>query len=423
MKVKFIIAVSLLLSVSSLLRGQDLRIMHYNLLNFGNNWGTCNDYNNSYIDKTEYFASIVDHVAPDIITVNEIFEYSTYHEYLLENGLNINGVTHWQKANPPNYAGSSIMNQVFYNSDKVNLQQTINLQTDVRDIDIFRFTCNEHPDQPNLYCVVAHLKAGSDPGDAQERAEETEILMNYLDQNAALLGNKNILFMGDFNLYTSAEEAYLNVLTHSNEDIRFYDPINSPGDWNNAWAFAAIHTQSTHSSSNCAAGGGMDDRFDFILISDEVRDGLDQIKYLEDSYWAVGQDGEHFNSSLTSSPENTSVPPEILEALYNMSDHLPVIMDLQVGNLGIGTLDLYANHITYTNPVQQHLVLNFTQTPKDISSYQIFTPDGRLVKDNSIRDVPDNQLVIHLPELRAGLYFLRLISYTGRSYQVKFIKQ
>ena len=69
------------------------------------------------------------------------------------------------------------------------------------------------------------------------------------------------------------------------------------------------HTQSTHSeNTGCAASGGMDDRFDFILISKNIKQGSKGVKYLSDAYWAVGQDGKHFNESINSSPTNTSVP-------------------------------------------------------------------------------------------------------------------
>ena len=44
--------------------------------------------------------------------------------------------------------------------------------------------------------------------------------------------------------------------------------------------------------------GGMDDRFDFIFVSEDLISGEDGVLYLENSYLAEGQDGNHFNQSV-----------------------------------------------------------------------------------------------------------------------------
>ncbi len=57
------------------------------------------------------------------------------------------------------------------------------------------------------------------------------------------------------------------LINFSVEEYRFYDPINRVGDWHNNPSYADIHTQSTHTVyNNCASTGGMDDRFDFIMV-------------------------------------------------------------------------------------------------------------------------------------------------------------
>ena len=51
------------------------------------------------------------------------------------------------------------------------------------------------------------------------------------------------------------------------------DPINTPGSWNNNEDFRGVHTQSTRTSSSGfggGAGGGLDDRFDFIMVSQNL---------------------------------------------------------------------------------------------------------------------------------------------------------
>jgi hypothetical protein len=70
----------------------------------------------------------------------------------------------------------------------------------------------------------------------------------------------------------------------------------------------------------------MDDRFDFILISDALQDGVD-LSVINGSYEAFGNDGNHFNADINDGP----VIPQgqaIADALHEASDHLPVIMEL-----------------------------------------------------------------------------------------------
>ena len=73
--------------------------------------------------------------------------------------------------------------------------------------------------------------------------------------------------------------------------------------------------------------------------------GSSGIEYVENSYKALGQDGQHFNGLITV-PTNTAVPETIASALYHMSDHLPVIMEIQIGgDVGIFNNEQYINRI------------------------------------------------------------------------------
>lgn len=398
-----------------------LRVMHYNLLNFGNNTGYCNQTNNNYQDKTGYLKTIVAYVKPDILTVNEISNSTLYHEYILNNALNVDGISYYQKGNPPNFSNSYIINQIFYNSEKLTLSSSTSISTNYRDIDIFRmqFTYSGQQNPATLNCVVAHLKAGSDYEDEVERASETNKLMNYLDNSNA---TGNYIFSGDFNLYTSSEQAFKNLLFYSNEDIRFYDPVNEIGAWNNNPYFADVHTQSTHTSSNCFSGGGMDDRFDFILASDEVLNGTDKMKYIANTYKALGQDGQHFNKSLVSSPENTLVPEDVLYALYGLSDHLPVVMEMLVGdNLGFND-QLFQNiNISFRNPVKDYLEITFTTDHPAEISFDLMGIYGNILF--SLKAGRNSGAVtIPVSSLMKGLYLLKISDKEGNVAFRKVIK-
>ncbi len=75
----------------------------------------------------------------------------------------------------------------------------------------------------------------------------------------------------------------------------------------------------------------MDDRFDFIMVSEDIKDGNNEIQYLSNSYETIGQDGNHYNDALIDGTNN-SAPSNVITALYEMSDHLPVSMEVVFGS-------------------------------------------------------------------------------------------
>lgn len=401
---------TLLLLINYSVFTQDtLRFMHYNLLNYGNNYGDCNSSNNNVDDKNEYLKVLVDYLNPDVLTVNEIDDGDYYHDHLLDNVFNVNGNTHFKRVNPPNIGYSPIMNEIYYNSEKLKLLSNVAIETNYRDIDLINFLVldDNANDSIFIHSVVAHLKAGSDPEDEQERASETYKLMNYL-QNNNLDGN--YVLSGDFNIRAASESSFQNLIAFSNEDIRFYDPINKMGTWHDNLAYASVHTQSSHLSGGCPSGGGMDDRFDFIMTSEEILNGTEHVKYVSGSYSAVGQDGQRLNMSLKN-PANNSVPPEILDALFYMSDHLPVIVDFAVGPQ-IGNISTNAKQLglRYNNPVSS--TLNLSIPGRDFSQLNILLSDlyGKQIYNISgfSKDVHE----IHIPvrDLPAGIYILTVKS-------------
>ena len=416
---------SIFLLFSLMVQSQDtLTIMHYNLLNFGNNYGDCNQSTNNYITKTGYLKTIVDYVKPDILTVNEINESYLYHDYILNYALNVNGIDYFERANPPNHSNSYIINQIFYNSDKLTLTSNVAIETNYRDIDIFKLEVNDPgtSSQVDLNCCVAHLKAGNTEEEAVERANETSKLMNYLNNSSA---TGNYTMSGDFNLYTASEQAFQNLLFHPNTSIRFYDPVNMIGSWNNNEFFASVHTQSTHTSGDCFSTGGLDDRFDFILTSDEIINGTNYMKFVPGTYKALGQDGQHFNERLTDSPQNNLVPEEVLNALYNMSDHLPIVMKVIVGeNLGLQNIREKDFSLTLQNPVQDDIYLTITANKPIELFFRISSLQGKIVYSVTLSiDGPNPSYKIPFEKIPVGLYLLTVSDGHNQINTLKIIKQ
>lgn len=162
----------------------------------------------------------------------------------------------------------------------------------------------------------------------------------------------NLLFMGDLNLSRSSEQAYINLTYTYDGERYFYDPINREGNWNNNSSFKDVHTQSTHSgNTDCFSSGGLDDRFDFIMSSSSILNGENGIQMIDGSYKALGNDGQHYNKSITDAPTNNSAPSDIINALYGMSDHLPVLAKLKVdATLSINEVPNNIVAVKFPNP-------------------------------------------------------------------------
>jgi len=329
--------------------GQDsLKVMSYNLLNFPNGRDDCGS-NLSVAARWDTLRKIVQYIKPDILMVCEL-QSEAGADNILNQALNVNNINYYSRANfisNQSPGGSSLNNMFFYNSQKVTLYNQSEVTTDLRDIGEYVVYANDpnlgfYNDTTFISFFVGHLKAGNwnAPVEENRRALECNSLRNYVN---GLAQGSNIVFGGDFNFYTSNEAGYQILTTGGGNKLN--DPINSPGNWNNNSAFANIHTQSTRSSNyiECGAVGGMDDRFDIILLSDSIIGGGNRVQYINNSYKAFGNDGNGFNQAINS-PPNPSLPDSIIEALYYMSDHLPVVL-----NLSITYPNLLASTMSFNN--------------------------------------------------------------------------
>jgi len=398
-----------------------IKLMSYNLLNYRNSTTYCTNTNNNTADKEGYLATIVDHVKPDLLVCNEIGANFANGYYLMQNSLNVNGVNHWAQANYFVTQGSSLSNMLYFNTTKLGLISQDQIERDtnnvpiVRLIDVYRLYYKQpnmtaQTDTVYLTVLAAHLKASNTSADQLERAKTTAAIMKYLDENSI---QGNVFICGDFNVYTASEPAFQNLINYSsNPSVRFFDPINTIGSWSNNSNFSYAHTQSVRSSSNgCAAGGGMDDRFDFTLVSDEVLNNVNRMRYIPNSYTALGQDGNRFNGNINS-PTNPLVPSTVANALYNMSDHLPVISSYEI-DYSIPTnvvSSTFGENIRVVNPLKDYLGIIKEGKNFESSLIQLFDMNGRVLMESI-----NNQtsfIRIDVSNLKRGAYILKI--YEGK---------
>ena len=323
----------------------NLNVMSYNLLNFSDVSNGCSGTHVS--DRWDTLQKIVNYVAPDIFMVCEL-ETEGGADSILINSLNHQGNSNFARAEfILNQSGLSnnLNNMFFYDSDKVTLYAQTEIITTTRDINKYTVFVNDTllaqtEDTLFIDFFMTHLKAGNDMDDVERRETDCQLFKNHIDS----LPSGNYIFGGDFNLYTSTEPAYQLLLGGINP---LNDPIDTPGDWNTNSAFAITHTQSTRTSTSldCGALGGCDSRFDFLLISDEIEQGTDRLVYEGDSYFALGNNGSIYNDNVNDPWNTANVPDSVLNALFYMSDHLPVVMELKA-TLSVETCP---DHLTLSN--------------------------------------------------------------------------
>ncbi|MBO6026255.1 MAG: T9SS type A sorting domain-containing protein [Bacteroidales bacterium] len=406
---RFFVFLSLFLSPLAFLAQDTLTVMQYNLLEYGNynsGFADCYETNNSTQRKDECIRTLLDYVKPDILTVCEFGATQTLLNRFLNNNLNINGVDYWRSDNIINYAGSNIINHIFYDSRKMMLKKHVALRTSPRDTDIYELYLKTQNlvfgDTIKLICVVAHPKAGMNY-EANRRAL-MQTAMDYINLH---YHDDNVLIMGDFNMYRASETGYqLLTRTYSHPEVCFVDPLASVGgvgEWNGNSQFAPFHTQSTRRyATECFSSGGLDDRFDFILMSDEVYMGFNRLKYVTDSYFAVGNDAHHFNQTINQGG-NTMVPDVVAEALFDGSDHLPVTMKMKAfATLGVDENQMAEGLRVYPNPTDDVLHLETMNTSSQPMEYRVTNMLGQVLMSGQTTNE------INISALPDGLYFVNV---------------
>jgi endonuclease/exonuclease/phosphatase family metal-dependent hydrolase len=425
-KLSLVIVFGLLLTSFGFGQTQTIRMMHYNLLFYTEQGsGSCNSTTNNLNTKDAALRTIIDYVEPDVFVVNEIGSNVSYADRIVNNVLNANGRQGYQHGPLTNYSGGIIANMLFYNSAKLAFHSHFALNTVNRDINgykMYYITPNlAHGDTVFTTFILMHLKAGTGSDNEQKRLSQVTRLMNYLE-STGLYGN--ICLSGDFNVYGASEDAYQQLIHYSNTLYKFYDPIDEEGEWNNSSRYRSVHTQSTHSDDNgCASPGGLDDRFDFILVSSPVYYGSRKVSYVDGSYKALGNDGNHFNKSINYST-NQAVPSSVANALYNMSDHLPVVMDLSVDvtPVSVSAPSIADFEVYVINPVEDQLRISILPSGEEDMLIELYSLEGKLLMSKQQRVGNDGARVELDFPYTSGLYILKITDSHNATVIKKIVK-
>ncbi len=386
---------ALLGPVDAALAGR-LRLMNHNLLNYPGSTGTA---------RAPHFQTLLVEAVPDLLVVQEMLGQAGVNQFLaqvlepLEPGL-------WTAA--PFHDGTDTDRALFLRGAGAEVIASGWLDTDLRDIDWWDLRLADAGDTLRIYSL--HLKASQGSSEEQRRYEECLVLRADLD---ALPAGRAALVCGDFNLYTASEPAWQ--LLRSAGPGQLFDPLGQEGPWHDSLGFAPVHSQSTRTTSfGGGATGGLDDRFDFVLPSAALLDGLG-LELDAASYFALGNDGAHLNLSIVTGT-NGAVSAAVANALHEASDHLPLLVELSwTDDTAVAELPAAPRLTAWPNPFNPATRLAFRLPAGGPARLDIYDTSGRRVARLFDGDAPAGELHVdwrpaHLP---AGLY-LAALSQDGR---------
>ena len=313
-----------------------LRVANWNITNY--NGGRFAEFRTAIYGSFEGRS-----MAPDIMVVQEVLSSSGVNNFLFILNTAPGSPGDWAAA--PFINGNDTDNAFFYRTSKVDFLGVTTVLVGAgppnppRNVERYDIRLKGYTSQGAvLSCYSSHMKAGSGSNDQARRLIEAQAIRADAE---TLPADQHFLIGADFNIQSSSQAAYQELVgNQANNDGRFFDPISTPGSWNNNFAFRFVHTQDP------GGGGGMDDRLDQILLKGSLVDG-DGFEYLglsnipystttwddpNHSYRSWGNDGTSYNTSLTIT-NNQMVGTTIAQALVTSAQgqgHLPVFLDLLV---------------------------------------------------------------------------------------------
>mgnify|MGYP001568559906 FL=1 len=405
-----------------------IKAMMYNVLNYSDSEVSRN--------KTPFLSTILDEVEPDLFMVCEMID-EIGSDYLFENAI-IPYNENFQKAPfEENQSGNySLQQMVYYNSKKLILEETRVITADTRDINQYTFKINTENALSNpirMEVFVTHLKASTGSSNRQRRLNSIQSFVSYTNNIA---DDSYVLFAGDLNFYTSNEEGYQHLIDDRNpivmidpidrptpnfpdDGVDYYENYNSTYFWNNS-SFRDIHSQSTRTTNNgliddSGSTGGLDDRFDFIMMSENFNMSTD-LYYINDSYQVIGNNGNCYNSFINNPNCSGGYSQTLRDALIEFSDHLPVVMEMETPENTLST-----NQISEINFIGSNIIEDYLKiiSPGDMNNLKIYSITGQLIDVKLTKNTGIDTIIIDVKHISKGIYYL---SHQKLKRPLKFIK-
>jgi exonuclease III len=298
-----------------------LRIVNYNVAGLNNSSATSTVLTAIKDEVVNGVAKLI-----DVLVLNEVDSLDIT---ALLGILNAHGAGTYLAGNLGSTTGGGSVGIIYRDAtvDLVAQQQVVNTSITGAARGVMRYTMrpNGYEASADFYIYGSHYKAGDTTSDANRRAVEATAIRS----NANELGEgAHAIFTGDFNIYRSTEPMWAALTGEqmgAANNGRSFDPINQIGTWHDGASFKGVHTQNPAGAGG--VGGGMDDRFDWQLITGELQDN-EGMSIIPNSYHAFANNNTHtMNGHINT---GTGASTTVLNALGNASDHLPVVAQYQV---------------------------------------------------------------------------------------------
>jgi len=419
----------LVFSLQSLVAQETFKTMFYNVLNYPDQ---------APASRINDLAVILDDYQPDLFMICEL-NNETGANTILTTLQTLNSDferASFQLNTSDDTIGdqNDLQNMIYYDSSKFVLEDfntasgTLDqfiVSTLFRDFNHYKLKLNTTNQTTNplvLNVIVAHLKASSGSQNEQSRLAMVEDLGDYLD---TLPSDEFVMLAGDLNLYSSSEPAFIDLLETTN-NITFIDPANRIGSWHNNTDFIDVMTQSTRRTGSGLGGseGGFDDRFDFILTSENMQTSS-ELSFVDGSYkvWGNNALSSCYNQSINSTncgDATSEFSQNIRNALYNFSDHLPVTLMLQTSEtLSIPDINVLSGlQIIGTNLIRSTIQLKIPNNQIRTNQLKIYNALGQLIETIAINN--SEYITQDVSYLSNGLYYIT--SSNAKVAPLKFIK-
>ena len=310
-RIIFVLFIGLTFTVFS---QENVKIMTYNLLNYP-------DVDSAI--RNPNFRKVIRNSNPDILVVQEMTSLAGMNGFL-SNVMNAYGNVYSMGTF---IDGTDTDNGIFFRTSKFRFISNTRIRTSLRDINEFKIVHINYP-ADTLRIFSVHLKSSGGAVNENQRASEVDSLRKF---TSSLPANSFYMVVGDFNIYGDYEPAYIKLKQITNGNGHFTDAITMTGSWNQ-FQYRQYHTQSPRTRGfGGGSTGGMDDRFDMILMSPGIFNA-GRIAYVPGTMTPYGNDGNHYNDSINRRP-NTAVPDSVADAIHYASDHIPVIATFTFGNV------------------------------------------------------------------------------------------
>ena len=409
-----------------------LKVMTYNVLYYGDQ-PSCQG---SHTASHGYLQTIINYTKPDLIGLEKMAAIPMYTgdhsgsapkgfaDSVLDYALNPAVPGTYAYCPYTNNAGADNMDLLYYNKNKVGFASLLTTYSNITDFNTYKMYYKDAAlatthDTLFFYVTLNHDNSGSSSSDIILRGQQIDGEMANLQTHFTRL--PNMINMGDFNTHNTSEECYQRLVTPPDTNFRFYDPpfypdgdLSYPADWDsNPSTYAGYLTTSTRQSSSvpnsCGSSGGGKSWYDHIFLSANLLHCVDRLWYQPHSYKTIGNDGFRVGVSVNDWPTNSSAPSSVINAIFQMSNKYPVLLNLIVAPLGtaVAKVDEVQQEVTIENPIGDEFVIN-------TSKLQAGTPIKLQCTDISGRILDEHEFIatgsqIKYPcNLKPGSYIARL---------------